>query len=211
MNEEHEISSSSRGGVLGYWPLLLGPLAAAIVVVLGRFEWSFDFYIPAMVDNDYTFVRTHWELSRLDARLEEVAPWLILIPTALYWIRAIATRNPLYMILTGMAASLLCREIHFDGMDKAIYVLGVVVVVWLIAWRDILVDPLKDARHKRWLIATMATYLLSQIIARRAFKSIPGEAAIHCYLEEGVETAGHLMMIVTSLVGNWRRYNKSKV
>ena len=169
-----------------WWPLLLGPVAVAAVAIASQLEWNFD---------------------RLDIFLEDIAPFLIAAATAVYWIRAIFTRNPLYIVLTGLTASLLCREIHFDGMDRAIFVLLAVVGVWVLAWWDILKTPLKrDWRHSSWLIATLATYLLSQLIAKRVFKFVPGERDIHSKIEEGVETMSHLMMICTALMGSWRSY-----
>ena len=168
-----------------WWPMLLGPLAVGIVAFS---RWR------------------GWDIDQLDVTLETLAPWLIAVATAIYWSRAIATRNPLAIVLTGLTASLLCREIHFDGMSRAIFVLLGFVGVWFVAWRDILAGPLRDRRQTSWLIATLATYFLSQLIAKRVFKFVPGEIPIHSKLEEAVETVAHLMMIITSLVGSWKVY-----
>ena len=74
------------------------------------------------------------------------------------------------------------------------------------AWRDLMVEPLKDRRHARWLVATVVAYLFAVLADRRAFKFIPGEADIHSHIDECAETMAHLVFLVTSLVGRWRRY-----
>ncbi|MCE5279364.1 MAG: hypothetical protein ABFD92_07480 [Planctomycetaceae bacterium] len=205
---------------LNFWPLLCGPVAVLIIILVTQFAWRFDFYkIGEVANNKYGLVKVTWDYTphvagastkiktyTLDERLDELGPWLVMIPVALYWVRMIVTRNPLYVVLTLLAASLLMREIHFTGVDKGIYVLGVMVLVLAVAWRDLLARPLKDWRHTSWLLAAVATYALSQIIARRAFKKIPGEDWIHCILEEGMETTAHLMLITASVVASWRRY-----
>ncbi|MCE5326905.1 MAG: hypothetical protein LLG01_10885 [Planctomycetaceae bacterium] len=200
---------------LNFWPLLAGPLAFGLIMLLGQFAWSFGFWVPGEVNHHYAIVKTVWTFNDpangLNVRLDELGPFLLLVALAAYWIKSILTRNPLYLVLTLMTGSLLCREIHFTGMDKAIYVLGVLVVITLIAWRKTLVAPLADWRHNSWLIAAVVTYVLSQAVARGAFKFIPGVRAMHLQLEEGIETAAHLVLIVTSLVGSWRRYSVTAV
>jgi len=203
-------SGRSWKKVLIWWPLLLGPAAIGIAVLLGTFGWEFSFYtLGAMGDeqDEYGFIPVLWNYDKLVAALESIAHWLLVIPTIVYWVRAIHTRNPLYVILTVLAASLLCREIHFTGMDKAIYPLGVIILIWVVAWRDIIAKPLKDRRHTVWLVATVVAYFFALLADRRALKFIPDEAQIHSQIEECAETMSHLVMIVTSLVGNWRRYN----
>jgi len=130
----------------------------------------------------------------------------MLCPLAVYAVRVLLTRNPLALLLLGLTGALFCRELHFAWTDKGIYVMVAGVLIWAVAWRRALVEPLKDKPQLTWLVATLATYLLSQLIARRAFRFVPGEQAIHSKIEEGVETMGHLMLIVTSLVGRWDRY-----
>ena len=204
--------TSSRGWrrTIAWWPLLLGPAAIGIAVLLGAFQWEFTFYTLGAIgeeQDEYGLITILWNYDRLAPALESIAHWVLLVPAAIYWIRSIHTRNPLYLILTGLAASLLCREIHFTGMDKAIYPLGVIILVWVAAWRDLIAKPLKDRRHTIWLVAAVVTYIFAQLADRRVFKFIPNEDQIHSQIEECVETMGHLVLIVASLVGSWRRYN----
>ena len=57
-----------------------------------------------------------------------------------------------------------------------------------------------------WLVATGGTYVLSQAIARRAFRDVmPNEAEVYSDMEEMIEVLSHLMLFVTLLVGSWRR------
>ena len=197
-------------GIVSWWPLLLGPAGIGITLLLDTFHWEFTFYRPGATGrehDEYRFISVLWNYDNLVWALEGIAPWLLVIPSIIYWIRSIHTRNPLYVILTGLAVSLLCREINFVGMDKAIYPLGVIILVWLVAWRKVIAEPLKDRRHTTWLVAMVVTYFFALLADRRVFKFIPDEARIHSQIEECAETIGHLVMIVTSLVGNWRRYS----
>jgi branched-subunit amino acid ABC-type transport system permease component len=169
--------------------LLLGaPLAVAIAVVYSRLDPK--------------------GFHGFQASLEKPAPFLIGFVALIYVIRSIVTRNPLYVLLAVLCFSLTMREIHFTGTGNGIYVALVVVGIWAFVWRNRLAGPLSDWRHTSWLIATAVMYILSQVIARRAFRPIPGEHEIHRSLEECIETAGHLLFIVTALVGNWRKIKR---
>ena len=168
---------------INWWLLLLSPLGIAAAVVYSRFD----------PDTFHRFQRL----------LEIPAPFLVGLVFVVYAVRAYVTRNPLYILLTALTFSLTMREIHFTGTHKGIYVALVVVGIWTFAWRNRIAEPLKDWRHTSWLIAALGAYLLSQVIARRAFRGVPGEQEIHRSLEECAETIAHLMLIVTSLVGNW--------
>jgi hypothetical protein len=174
---------------VNWWLLLLGPLGVAGCVAHSRFDKE--------------------GFIQLQFMLERPAPYLVGLAAILYIIRTAVTRNPLHMLLAALTVSFTMREFHFFGTGRGIYVALAIIVVWGVLWRDRIADPLTDWRHTSWLIATFAVYLLSQIIARRAFRGIPGEHEIHRPLEECVETIAHLMFIVTALMGSWRRANRS--
>jgi len=171
-----------------WYPMLLAPLVtgASVAISVGRPAW----------------------FQGLQVWLEEPAPYLVGAAAAIYAARAVWTFNPLYWIVAVLGAALTCREIHFAGTSRGLYVALAVLAGWAVAWRGRLYGPLGDWRHTSWLLATLAGYFLSQLVARRAFKFIPGEHAIHRSLEECAETAAHAMFIVTALVGNWRRYGR---
>ncbi len=169
-----------------FWPLLVGPTAVVLAVLASFFYKGF---------------------ATLDTPLDQIAPWVLLVATGMYWIRAIVTRNFLYTILTVVAGTLLLRELHWSPTIKiAAYPILVVCGVWMLVCRDLLAEPFRDRRHTIWLIAVVATYVLAQLIERRVFKFIPGEGDIHSKIEESVELAGHLALVVASLVGSWDFY-----
>ena len=112
------------------------------------------------------------------------------------------SRSPL-PILVFLTASLLFREIHLDYTGDAIYVCLVITLIWVIRWRERISPQLQEGPVFPWLIATLFTYSISQAIARRFFRIIPGEELLHVPLEEATETAGHIMLIVTSCAGAW--------
>ena len=126
-----------------------------------------------------------------------------------YLARAIYTRNRLCVLLAVLAGVFVVREIHFPGVKKPVYAALIALCVWAVLWRKQLAEPLREWRHTSWLIATAGAYFLSQVIARRAFRGIPGEQEIHRSLEEWAETVAHLMFIITSLLGSWRKQKSS--
>jgi len=173
-------------GQINWLLLLLGPVAVGFAVATSMYD-------------DARF-------QDLQIVLEYTAPWMVALAGAVYAVRSAVTRNPLYVLLTVLAVIFTLREFHFDWVHDGVYVMLAALAVWAAAWRKRLAGPLKDFQHTSWLIATFAAYVLSQLIARRAFRVIPGEHQIHRSLEECAETAAHLMFIATSLVGDWRRY-----
>lgn len=188
ISAQWRLGRSIRRLHINYWPLAVAPLAVAASVGLSLL-WPEGF-------------------RRLQVWLELPAPYLVGLAAAIYTARAIVTGNPLYVILAVFGAALTCREFHFSGTHRGIYFALVGVGVWAILWRRRLRWSLRDRRHTSWLVATIAAYFLSQFIARRAFKFIPGEQPIHRPLEECAETAAHLMFIFTALIGTWRRHRR---
>jgi len=182
---EIEMAASSPRGRINWWLLLIFPASMEVAVL-------------ASILNPETF-------PYLKAPLEAPAPYLVGLVALMYAVRSLVTRNPLYILLTALAIAFTLREIHFDWTSKGIYVMLVFIGIWAGLWRGRLRVPLTDWRHTSWLIATFVAYFLSQVIARRAFKFIPGEQAIHIPLEEWAETTAHHLFLVTSLVGSWRR------
>jgi len=175
----------SWAGHINWWLLLIGPAAVAVSIVYSRI-------------NPEGF-------QRLQNQVESPSPYIVAFAAAIYAVRAACTRNALYILMTALGAAFTLREFHFDWTHEGIYVMLGGLGVWTYLWRRRLVEPLRDWRHTSWLIATFGAYFLSQLIARRAFRGIPGEHEIHRSLEECAELAAHLMLIITSLVGNWRK------
>jgi len=176
-----------------WWPWLIGPCAAGLLAGFGALG-SVRPEVMRVINGP---AQTYPEI---------VAPFLLAAAVAVYVVNSVVTRNPLSMILVGLSATLLCREVHFEWTHRGVYFMLAAVAIWALAWRRRLKRPTRDARHTSWLLATLWTYLLAFLISRRAFRFVPGEQAVHSFLEEGLETVCHVMLIVTSLLASWRRY-----
>jgi len=146
---------------------------------------------------------------------EIVSPWLLGVVTAVFALRTWRTGNPLCAILTGLALAFTCREIHFSGTGRGVKIAVVVLAVWAVAWRKRLTRPIRDIAHVRWVVASGLTYALSVVIAKRTFAArhlalIPNEEAIHITLEEGLELAAHLLLLLSAVMGSWKaRYART--
>lgn len=165
-----------------WWPLLLGPVAMALVYIAeatGREE---------LVSRGFN---------------EQMALVLVGIPLVLFALQAIIFRSEFHLFMAVLCAAFFCREWHFYGTSRGIYIALVLLGTWA-AIRRVNFDRIVGKGHLRiWIIAMLVTYLLSQLIARRVFKHIPilpNEGQLHISLEETVETAGHLTMIAVSII-----------
>lgn len=183
---------------LSGWPWLIGPLAVVLLAVVAAVASRGS---PALM----TAIRG--PAQRIP---DEAAPFIVAAATCLYAARAAVTRNRLYLILTALSAALLLREIHFEWTHRGVYVMLGAVGVWALAWRRRLDRPLRDVRHTSWLLATLGTYALAFLIYRRAFRFVPGEQAVHNFMEENIELVAHLMLLATSLLGTWRRHYRRR-
>jgi hypothetical protein len=135
---------------------------------------------------------------------ELIAPPILCLVVGFCARRAMLDNDLFFAWLTGLAAVFLVREVHFTGSDPITGVGLVLLVVWAALRRRALLDALLAWRHAPWLYATVLCYLLSQLVARRAFKSLPGEKGLHVGLEELLETAAHLLFLLTAVLGNLR-------
>ena len=110
-------------------------------------------------------------------------------------------RRPHHLIFSVLTVSLFFREWHFPGTGPSIYIALVVIGIWVYLWRSKLAGTM-SGKLKPWIIGTMATYILSQLIARRFFRSLhlPFEKQLHVPLEEVVETTAHLILLGISLL-----------
>jgi hypothetical protein len=113
-------------------------------------------------------------LFRMDekAEIDDYAPYVVLVPAALYWVRCMVTRNPLYTVMMVASATLLLRELHWDpAMKVAAYPILIGCFVWMFIWSDILAEPFKrDRKHTIMLIATLVAYLFAQSVEKRIVK-----------------------------------------
>jgi hypothetical protein len=170
-----------------WWPVLIAPSAVAIwVIIAGLFNQG-DVKVYS----------------------EPISPPILAIAALIFAFRAWRTKNPLCMVLTGLAIAFTCREIHFTGTDTGIKVALAILVVWTISWRKRLLLAARDVSQVRWVAASALTYAMCRVIEKRAFSSkhlgiIPNEEMIHVTLEEGLELVAHLLLLLSAVMGSWK-------
>ena len=180
-----------------YLPLLTGPVAICAVFV-------FYNILCGMFPTDES-ARLE-VLDKLITFCELIAPWMLAATLAIYWGKAVYTRNLTYVIISAIVTSLLLRELHWDHTIKIIIfpLLGL-CFLWMLLWRDLVDAPTKNWSHTVFFIAALATYGLGQLIEKRVFRFIPAEKTIHTQLEETVECTAHLLLFMAALFGSWKR------
>jgi hypothetical protein len=126
-----------------------------------------------------------------------------------YWTAAIRYRSEFHLLLAALTLGFFFREWHFEGTSGGVYLVVLGCVAWAALRRNQLANTYNGGRTRYWLISAIATYVLSQLIARRVFSAseldlLPYEAVLHISLEETVENVAHLMMLMTGIVA-WPR------
>jgi hypothetical protein len=164
-----------------WWPVLLGPLTIVLV------------YIARLFNLQWLFSRTP---------NENIALVLLGISLTGFIINTIIFRSEFHLFMAALCGAFFCREWHFPGTSKGIYIALALLAFWALKRRKELEKFIAKSLLKIWIPCTFGTYFLSQLIARRAFRSLhlPLEAQIHVPLEESVETIAHIMMIVVCLI-----------
>ena len=199
MEKEQAASQLRWDKQINWWLLLIAPIVLAAATVAA---------------NMLGFGRS--ESHKCADWLEIFAPYLAATGLAIYAVRAVVTRKPLFLMLTFLAAAMLLREIDWThrGMitwtHLGIYTAFVVVAVGMVIWRKKIADTLKDRWYVSLVAASVWAFILSQLVARGIFDEkrlavIPNEDEIHLFLEEAVETSGHVLWIAGAVVGSWRR------
>ncbi|MHC4264878.1 MAG: hypothetical protein ACYSUK_02985 [Planctomycetota bacterium] len=173
-----------------WWPVLLGPLTMVLV------------YIARLLD-------IQWIVSRTPN--ENIALVLVGISLVGFTVQAFLFRSEFHLFMASLCAAFFCREWHFPGTSKGIYIALGVLAVWAVMRRKKLESYIKNSMVKIWIPCMIATYFLSQLIARRAFRGIlPIEDEVNVALEESIETVAHIMMIVICLIALKARGGKVK-
>jgi hypothetical protein len=137
---------------------------------------------------------------------EMIAIWLMGATTALFLLRAILFRTYTDMILLALAASFLCREIHFTGTHKGIYYAIGIIGAWTWLWRDRLLEEVDGKKQLKVAVFCMCwSYLVAIIIQKRVFKEkrlplLPNEDLLHVPLEEVTENFSHAAFFLVGLV-----------
>lgn len=137
---------------------------------------------------------------------EHIAIGLMGVATALFVMRAFCYRMEVDFILAVMSVNFLCREIHFVGTDNGVVIVAAFVLIWVLLRKNQIWASIEHAKLLQIsLSGTAFTYLLSILIARRAFSIdylavLPNEAHVHVALEELIENIAHLMLIFCGIV-----------
>ena len=128
-----------------------------------------------------------------------------------FGLHALVARDRLRLLLSLLAVAFYCREWHFAGTSKGVYVALAVLGIWGWVWRRPVMDTLSNRRVLIPLVATGWAYLLSQLIARRVFRFVPFEELLHVPAEEVTETMAHMMLTSIALAGliGWLRYHRA--
>ncbi|MDG2201480.1 MAG: hypothetical protein P8K80_09915 [Phycisphaerales bacterium] len=169
-----------------WWPFLLGPAAILACYLSFPEDYTRELYKPF---------------------LEKLALVLASSALGLGIIRLAWQRLEYHLLLTLLSGAVLLREIHWDWTTTFVYAAVVILAAWGWCWRrriDRFLDPNPSARC--WLVATAFTYVLSQALARRVFRDVlPEEDRYFGDIEELMENLAHAMLIMSILVGSWRR------
>lgn len=183
-----------RRTVVSFWPFTLWILPFIIVYTLG-----------------------HWGLEKWCGReiLEQAAIPLVLASVVSFGLLAWRRGNEFAKVLFVLSFGFFCRELHFAGTSKGIYVLIAFVAGWAIYRRKEITALIKDTPVEIWLWAACLCYVLSQVVARRAFGEehlniLPMEEKYNVAFEETMETLAHSMLAVTSFIA-WHQFDRKDV
>ena len=140
-----------------------------------------------------------WSALLLKGNLEMVAPPVLALTTLAWTCTWVKSRETAAAWLAVLAAGFLCREIHFHGSDALLEATLALLAGWAVLARRTLLSCVRRMPARSWLAAAFFAYFLSQLVARRVFRSIPGEQAVHVALEEMLEDGAHMLLFGTAL------------
>ena len=173
--------SENKKCICKWWPLLFGPAAMVFV------------YIAQMTDNGHLTSR---------GTNENMALILLSVSIIGFAAQYVKYRREFSLFMLTLCIAFFCREWHFAGTSNGIYVALALLGFWAFKRKAQLEDFFKGNATEVWAWATFSLYLLSQLIARRVFRYVhlPAEEEMHIFLEETVETTGHIVMIITCII-----------
>jgi hypothetical protein len=182
-------AESDRWSLRHWWPLALGPLAILCVYGAHHVGWTSIIAKPPH---------------------EALALVLIFSASLAFAARALHGDGPAYTILGVLATAFACREVHWAWTHKGVYVAVLGVFVWALCWRERLLPNVMAGRFLPWLVSTGFVYVLSVLVARRAFRGIlPLEPELHVALEETLENVAHAMLLLTAFSDRFGRSPRS--
>lgn len=204
MSEKIESHLEPRRTVASFFPFLLWIIPFMAVYILGYFG--------------------HENLCGRGVN-EQIALPLVLISVVGYGLLAWRRKNEFALVMFILSVGFFCREWHFAGTSKGVYVVAAFVGGWFLYRRKEISALIKDTPVEIWLWSAFLCYGMGQLIARRVLAEkylglLPMEEQYHIPLEETMETMAHLMLAATCLVawlqfgvrkGNDSKQNEEKV
>jgi len=162
---------------MSLWPLLLPVACVGLTALAQQMNWG-------------------WLIEK--ANHEVIAPPILALTVVLLAAAWWRTRAELVLALLVVSVAFLCREIHFAGSDLLAHLTLLVVTLW--TWRrwPQMRATLAAWPARCWLVASFASYVLSQVVARRLFRGLPNERALHVPVEEFLETVAHVLFLWTA-------------
>ncbi len=169
-----------------------------------RSLWPFAFIPLAII---YVYVTSYFGFDWLCAKSfhEPLAlPIVGMSVLSFFWL-ACKTRNELTVAMTLLNVAFFCREWHFAGTDRGIYIAISLFAGWFVYRREQIEEMITGKKIKIWLFATASCYLFSQILARRVFSVnhlglLPREGEYFISFEETMEGTAHVLMFITSMI-----------
>jgi hypothetical protein len=193
MSEKMETLLQPRRTVVSFWPFILWILPLVAVYSLGQCGLE------------------HLCGRRMN---ELIALPLVLISVVGYGLLTWQRRNEFALVMFVLSLGFFCREWHFAGTSKGVYVVAAFVGIWFVCRRKSIGALIKNTPVEIWLWSAFLCYGMSQLIARRVFSEkhlglLPMEEHYHIPLEETMETMAHVMLAATCLVA-WLQFGARK-
>lgn len=161
-------------------------------------------FIPGFLGMSYVYIAhaNGWLETVGRGPQEMTALWLMGTATAIMLVRVSVFNYYLDFVLLALAVSFLCREIHFPGTHKGVYVAIAIVGIWAYFRRKQILAEFATSKILKIGFFGMAwTYMLAILIQRRAFRHmLPNEQLLHTPLEEVVENVCHIFFILVTLL-----------
>ena len=115
----------------------------------------------------------NWTIITAKSTHEDIAVPILAVALCLWVIRAYKSKNKLFILIATQTCFFMCREIHFTGTHKGIYVASALVLLWAIFWlwkyQEDITEEIIDWRFISCFLVVIATYALAIIIQRRFF------------------------------------------
>lgn len=193
MPENMERFLQPRRTVISFWPFLLWILPLIVVYTLG--ECGLEHLCGRRIN-------------------EQIALPLVSMSVVGYGLLAWRRHNEFALVMFVLSLAFFCREWHFAGTSKGVYIVAAFVGVWFGYRRKSIGTLIKDTPVEIWLWAALLCYGMSLLISRRVFAEkytglLPMEEHYHIPLEESMETMAHLMLAATCLVA-WLHFGARK-